>query len=256
MVGAGVKGLADLRHHLMAGVIERIARSPERDAFVLRGGMLTRAWVGTRPTRDLDFVGDFTFDADTTRQRFARALAIEVSDDIRIGELAATPIWTDTAFPGVRLELALHYSGVDQMISVDVGFNDPLVPAPVMFAFAGTTATVDVRAIRPETQLAWKLHALAEMGTSWRPKDLYDAWLITTKLDLDAAALGPAIVAAFESRDYARASAIGVLAAPHWATKTSRLRWERPQPLADIVAEVRARLAPTFATLPDWKGTR
>jgi hypothetical protein len=35
-------------------------------------------------------------------------------------------------------------------------------------AFAGTTG-IDVRAVRPETQLAWKLHALAEMGNGWRP---------------------------------------------------------------------------------------
>jgi hypothetical protein len=251
-----VKGLADLRHHLMAGVIERIARSPERDAFVLRGGMLTRAWVGTRPTRDLDLVGDFAFDVDATRQRCERALAIELADDIRFGALEATPIWTDTAFPGVRLELAASFSGVEQQLSADIGFNDPLVPPPVLLAFAGTTATIDVRAVRPETQLAWKLHALAEMATSWRPKDLHDLWLITSQVALDRDALGPAIVAAFESRDYARTSCVTLFDAPHWATKTSRLRWERPQPLDDVVGAVRAYLAPTFAVLPDWKGSR
>jgi len=248
--------LEEMRHHLMAGVIERIARSPERDAFVLRGGMLTRAWVAPvpRPTRDLDFVGDFAFDRDATARRFATALELDLADDVKIdrASLAASPMWVDSGFPGVRVTLALGLGVVDQKLTIDVGFNDPLVPAPVTLAFPGSTGRVEVRAVRPETQLAWKLHALAEMTTSWRPKDLHDLWLITGHVALDAHDLPPAIRAAFESRGFTRAQARGVLDAPHWATKTSRLRWERTLPLEHVVAEVRARLAKPLADLPEW----
>lgn len=245
-----------VRHHLMAGVIERIARSPARDALVLRGGMLTRAWIRPvhRPTRDLDFVGDFTFDLDVTRAHFAAALALELDDEIRIDAtaLAATPIWVDSGFPGVRLGVALGLGRIDQRLSIDVGFNDPLVPAAVMLLFAGSAQPIDIRAVRPETQLAWKLHALAEMTTSWRPKDLADLSLITRHVALDTRELIPAIVAAFHSRGFTRDQAIGVLEAPHWATKTSRLRWSRTPPLADVVDDVRTRLQPTLTALPAW----
>src|SRR5262245_49050912 len=96
-----------VRHHLLGGVIERVARTT--DDLVLRGGMLTRAWIDPayRPTRDLDFVGDFAFDLETTHARFATALAVELPDEIVVDALTAEGIWLDTAFPGVRLRLAI-----------------------------------------------------------------------------------------------------------------------------------------------------
>jgi len=248
-----------MRHHLMAGVIERIARTEAREAFVLRGGMLTRAWVApaARPTRDLDFVGDFAFDVGQTARRFAAALACELDDGVQLdrGSLAAAPMWVDSGFPGVRLELALGLGAADQRLTIDVGFNDPLVPPPVALAFRGSTGPIEIRAVRPETQLAWKLHALAEMTASWRPKDLGDVWLICGHVALDDAALAPALVAAFGSRGFARAQATGVLEQPHWATKTSRLRWARQPALDHVLGEVRARLAGVLATLPEWDPT-
>jgi hypothetical protein len=245
---------------VLAGVVERVARSASRAAFVLRGGVLTRAWVHPtpRPARDLDYVGAFAFDVDDTARQFAAALATPADDDVRAdpASLRAESMWTTTAFPGVRLTFAVGIDAPDGELTVDVGFNDPIVPDAVELAFAGSTGEVAVRAVRPETQLAWKLHGLAEMTTSWRPKDLHDAWLIATRCRLEDAALVPAIAAAFASRGFSRAAATGVLAAPHWDTKTARVRWDRTPPLDRALTELRARLADTLATLPAWETPR
>ncbi len=251
------ESLADgVHHHVMAGVIERIARSSARDAFVLRGGMLTRAWIDPvrRPARDLDFVGDFAFDREATHARFAEALGVELDDDIRIdrASFVSKPIWIESAFPGVRFELDIGLGQADERLSIDVGFNDPLIPAVVTLRFAGSTGPIDVRAVRPETQLAWKLHALAEMGASWRPKDIADVWLITNHVALDPHDVPAAIVAAFHSRGFTRDQATALFDAPHWATKTDRLRWARTPPLAEVLAEITAYLAPRLTTLPTW----
>jgi hypothetical protein len=246
---------------VLAGVVERVARSPAHDAFVLRGSVLTRAWVGAgaRAARDLDFVGDFAFDVADTARRFATALAVELADDVRVdaSSLRAEPMWLATAFPGVKLVVAAGLDVADRELTLDVGFHDPLVPPAVELPFAGSTGEVGVRAVRPETQLAWKLHALAEMAANWRPKDLHDAHLIATRCPLDDAALAPAIEAAFASRGFARTAARDVLAAAHWGTKTARVRWDRASsPLDHTLAELRARLDPVLATLPatlEWK---
>jgi hypothetical protein len=114
------------------------------------------------------------------------------------------------------------------------------------------STAIAVRACRPETQVGWKLHGLAERGASFRPKDLADLQLILRHVPMVTDDLPPAIVAAFESRGYTIADALAVLDAPHWATKTARLRWEPYRSsLAEAVADVRDRLAPTFATLRD-----
>ena len=242
---------AAMRQHLMVGIVRRLARVT--DVFVLRGGLLTALWVAprSRPTRDLDFVGDFAFDLADTQQRFAPALALVLDDEVQVdaSSLRASPMWLESAFPGVRLLFRLGLRTIDQELSIDVGFNDPLVPATVERELEGDR----VRVVRPETQLAWKLHALAEMTTSWRPKDLADTKLILDHVPLVDDDLVSAIMAAFASRGFSRASAVELFSAAHWTTKTSRLRWDKhTTPLAETIAAVRARLDPIFATLPVW----
>jgi len=241
-----------VRHHLLSGLIERVARSPHREAFVLRGGMLTRAWVAPdrRPTRDLDFVGDFEFSVEETARLFRPALAIELPDDIVIdpARLAVRGMWLESEFPGTHLEVTIGLGVADQTVGIDVGFRDPLVPAATWVELPGLATAV--RAVRPETQLAWKLHCLAEMGTSWRPKDVADLWLVTSRVTLEPAAMPPAIEVAFTSRGFTVEQAAQVFAAPHWETKTARLRWEpyRKQfpELPRVISDLRARFEPVF----------
>jgi hypothetical protein len=243
----------EMRRHVMLGVVGRLARTPARDQLVLRGGLLTSLWLDPvpRPTRDLDFVGDFPFDLATTRDAFAPTLTTPLDDDVVLDpdSLRASGLWLDTPFPGVRLVFRCGLGATDQELSIDVGFHDPLVPATVERDVRGAT----IRTIRPELQLAWKLHALAEMTASWRPKDLSDVALILRHVPIVDSDLVAAIVPAFRSRGFSRASAVELFAAAYWPTKTSRVRWDRREPpLADTVAAVRARLEPIFQELPPW----
>lgn len=242
------------RHRVLKGLIARVARTAG-DAFVLRGGMLTRAWVAPlpRPTTDLDYVGDFPFDVEDTARRLRPALEQDLDDGVRCdpGSLEARGIWLDTAFPGVRVQVRAGIGSPDDAVTLDVGFADPLVPETTRLELAG----VRVRCVRPETQVAWKLHALAEMGASFRPKDLADLWRITTRTALDADALPPAIDAAFTSRGYSLDDARNVLVQAHWGTKSARVRWNPDRtgagvpPLPEALADVRERLAPALEAL-------
>lgn len=239
-----------MRHELLLAVHERVARTT--GDFVLRGGLLTRAWIAPlpRPTQDLDYVGDFPFDVDDTVRRFRPALALQLDDGARIDldRLTARGIWLESAFPGVHLEIAIGLEEADQTIGVDIGFHDPLVPPAVALPSGG-------RAVRPETQLAWKLHSLFELGSAWRPKDLADLWLITARVALVDADLPPAIRVAFASRGHAIADAVHLLDDARWSTKSARVRWSHNRfdvpPLADTLAAVRARLAPALAALEE-----
>jgi Nucleotidyl transferase AbiEii toxin, Type IV TA system len=244
----GETALQALRHYLMAGVVERVARTSQD--FVLRGGYLTRAWIDPlpRPTVDLDYVGDFAFGIDDTIARFAPALAYVLDDGIVIDppKLVARGIWLETAFPGVHLDIAIGMERADQRLGIDIGFGDPLVPPAAAWENGA-------RVVRPETQLAWKLHGLVEMADQWRPKDLADAWLIATRVSLDPAALPPAIAAAFESRGFAIAQATGLLDDARWTTKSARVRWasQRGLVLDDVIAELRTVMRPALATLEE-----
>jgi hypothetical protein len=110
-----------------------------------------------------------------------------------------------------------------------------------------------LRACRPETQVGWKLHGLAEMGSEWRPKDLADLWRITQRVQLDPVELPVAIEAAFVSRGFTLDDAAGVLHRDYWTTKTARVRWTSNKggvPDLDTTrAAVIERLAPALAVL-------
>lgn len=244
-----------VRHYLLHGIVHRIAAVPlARVMFVLRGGLLTRAWLtghANRTTRDLDLVGDFAFDRAICRDRFDRALAHALPDCIAIDRRGVRDqiIWGHTEFPGVRFTVAVGLGDeADQEVTVDVGFHDPLVPAAIEDGDA-----TGMRVIRPETQVAWKLHALAEMRASFRPKDVADLLAIARHVPLVDRDLAPAIDAAFTSRKFAIADARATLDAAHWATKPSRLRWEPYRKtfgeLAPAVAAIAQRLGPALDAL-------
>lgn len=234
----------EMRRHISLGVVHRLARTAHGRDFVLRGGLLTSMWLPDprmRPTRDLDFVGEFPFSIDDTRARFTPALSEQLDDNVVIApELRATGIWLETEWPGVRLDLRLGYGAIDQALSIDVGFGDPLIPPAVEHD--------GIRCVRPELQLAWKLHALAELTTGWRPKDVADLDLVIRHVPLADEELRAAIIVAFESRHFTRQAAVEVLRADHWRTKTSRLRWGKPD-LAETLVRIRARLDPVLDTL-------
>jgi hypothetical protein len=222
------------RHHILEGVLRRLARSPHADDVVLRGSMLTRAWVGPqqRFAQDLDFVGTFPHSVEEAARRFVPVLAADNIDDevcVEAASLRAQGIWLNTAFPGVRLFFRAGLSVVDRELAVDVGFNDPLVPPARLLDYPTLLpmGQVAVWAVRQETAVAWKLHGLAEMGAShWRPKDLHDLDLLTQALTLDPADLIPAIDAAFRSRGYPVSDAVTVFdRANWWELKSARVKW-------------------------------
>jgi len=246
---------AALRHYLLEGILRRIALTCE--GFVLRGGLLTRAWIAplTRPTRDLDLVGDFPFSVSDTARRFRPVLTQPFDDGVVIApeSFASTGIWLDSEFPGVRIALAIGYRDVGQELTLDIGFGDPLIPQANTFRYDPMVGDpFPVRAVRAETQVGWKLHGLAEMGESWRPKDLADLWFITRRVQLNPIDLVAAIEAAFVSRRFEPAQATTILEHPHWTTKTARVRWANVKglpELAQTLREVRRVLAPALTQI-------
>lgn len=243
-----------LRHHLLEGLLRRLARGPHVDRLVVRGGLMTRAWVGRRPTSDLDLVGVGRFDLDVTAARLQEIVDTPVDDGLRYGELRTHGIWLHTDWPGVRGQLTVEAEGARQSLTIDIGFGDPLVPPAVTFAYPTLLDAPDavIVACRPETQVAWKLHGLAEFADAFRPKDLADLWRIGAAVPLDAPLLTAAIDAAFVSRRFTRAQAVGVLELPHWRTKGARVRFGSPPglpPLAQTLDAVRAWLDPALRAL-------
>jgi hypothetical protein len=257
------------RHRLLEGVLLRLARLPDADDFILRGGMLMRLWFRplARPAADLDLVSASPFGVEETARRFAPLLADRGVDDgvtFDTERFRAEGIWLNTDFPGVRLFACGEVDGVEDEFSVDVTFGEPLVPGPQRgeYPMRGGGLTARLWMCRPETITGRKLHALRQMGMlHWRPKDLNDLRLLLGRVPMDPADLPEAIAVSFTSRGDTTADARALFRRDSWwAMKMSSARWqdfvrasggqEVPAGLARVVAEVAERLGPVLERLP------
>jgi hypothetical protein len=205
--------------HLLAWL--RRAATPAGTGLALRGSAALRALTPRgRPPVDLDhvFTGAITL-ADLTDR--ARAIAA-IADPEPLAITAVEPLWADSPAPGIRV----HIDTDAGALQVDLATNERLSAPPGATAIpgAGTLAVVC-----PEDLYAWKIHGLVEFGRGqWRPKDLYDADLIATELDLDPTLARAALDLAFTSRDNALAELDDFLTRPTWGTsKTGQRRWRR-----------------------------
>jgi hypothetical protein len=260
-----------LRHRLLEGVLVRLARLPDADRFVLRGGMLMRLWFRPwpRPAGDLDLTSPDEFSVEETARRFRPLLADrDVDDGVTFDPewFHARGIWLNTKFPGVRLFACGEVDGVEDDFTVDVTFGESLVPRPEYHEYPlDSGQTVGLWMCRPETIVGRKLHALMQMGTlHWRPKDLNDLRLLLGHVPLDFAELAGAIACSFTSRGNTAAEARAVFTpASWWEMKMSAARWRDfveesaeestgrsvPENLSAVVAEVATRLQPVWEQL-------
>jgi hypothetical protein len=201
---------------ILRSILARVARSPDRERLVLRGGVLTAALCPSRtPPDDVDFVWTGAWDFARV-EAVVHGLAAAGPTPMRV--LEAHGIWTETPFPGLR---AIVEEG-DEAAQIDVGWGDPIDPPPVLRDVMGEA----VHAVRPETMIAWKLHGLFEFGHGkWRPKDLYDLALLAG-VPVDGVALHRATRLAFSSRGTPLESADRFLRDPSWGTsRGSRRKW-------------------------------
>ena len=234
---------------LLDAWLRRLARSPLRERWILRGGLVTCHHCPSRPApEDIDLVGLGRFDeAEARREMRALALAPASSDEsVTFHSPLSEIIWGDTPLPGLRTTVeTTGAAGPGPRIQIDLGFGDPLDPGPEPLVVGGAS----LLAVRAETMIAWKLHGLVEHGRGrWRAKDLADALLLFREASLDAAALDRALPLAFESRGTDLSATKEFLEAPTWGqSRGSRRRWatflkRRPCPLDGDVTVVRDEL--------------
>jgi hypothetical protein len=257
------------RHRLLEGALLRLARRPDADQLILRGGMLMRLWFRplARPAADLDLVAVFPFDVEETARRFAPLLADQGVDDGVVFDterFRAEGIWLNTDFPGVRLFACGEVDGVEDEFTVDVTFGEPLVPTPEPgeYPMRGGALAARLWMCRPETITGRKLHALWHMGRlHWRPKDLNDLRLLLARMPMCEADLALAIAASFASRGDTADDARSLFGPDSWwGMKRSEARWqafiadprgrEAPRSLCRVVAEVAGKLGPILERLP------
>lgn len=198
---------------------------------------MTRRFFPARKCLDVDHL---LLEGSADELRRAADAVIAVPDEEPLEIVAREKLWPDTELPGHRTVFA-------NGLQVDIGFGDPIVPAPERVTIDGA----NVLAVRAESMIAWKMHGLVELGARgrWRPKDLHDLFLYAS-LAVDEAELAKAIPLAFSSRGHSLSLLEPLMTDTTWGTsRGSRNRWKRfrrdevpsAPALADVITKLRAR---------------
>lgn len=115
----------------------RLAASPVRDRFVLKGAMLLRVWSDHpyRATRDLDLLrrGDGT--AEAIRHDIETICTVPVEPDgldLDMGSIQIETIRAEDEDVGTRVTMRVYCGKARIALQVDIGVGDSPFPAPAL----------------------------------------------------------------------------------------------------------------------------
>lgn len=189
-------------------LLHRVAASPHRDEFLLKGALLFVVWTGLphRPTRDLDLLGSGSPDQDRLAVIFRSLCSIDVAPDgvtFDPASITVSRIREDQTYEGLRVVLRATIGTARLDVQVDIGFGDAVHPAPenvVVPTLLDHPAPM-LRAYPRATVIAEKFEAMVSLGMlNSRMKDFFDVHYLARTFEFDRRELATAILATFERR--------------------------------------------------------
>jgi predicted nucleotidyltransferase component of viral defense system len=202
----------DLQHVLIRYANERlmyrVGQSAYSDDFVLNGATLLTAWTGVqyRATKDLDFLGTCSSDANRMAEVFRQICLVTVEGDGLVFDPYAVEteqVREDERYEGVRIHLRVLLGQADLRLQVDIGFGDAVTPTPELRELP-TLLQMNAPTLRcypVETVIAEKFEAMVDLGIgNSRMKDFYDIWYLARHFDFDGESVRQSIVRTFERR--------------------------------------------------------
>jgi predicted nucleotidyltransferase component of viral defense system len=236
-----------LRLYALEGFLLRLAHSPYRNRFILKGGVLLAAYGLRRPTTDIDGAALQTSNGVEEIRQFVTAVAstalpAELDDGLTfdLENITAEAIRDEDKYGGVRIRLVTRLASAREPFHVDVSIGDPIWPKPTeiwMPRLLGQEP-IQLRGYSMEMVLAEKTVTVLQRGsanTRWR--DFGDIFVITGRLTFKAGEVRQALQAVADHRRVELANlddavdGYAEIAQPRWAS------WRRKLQLTETLPE-------------------
>lgn len=197
-----------LQHYGLERFLFRLAQSPHRGRFVLKGALLLNAWGAplSRPTGDIDFLGYVENDIPVIESIVRDVCSLAVQEDGLVFDsetVSGRRIKEDADYQGVRITFTGFLDRARIPMQLDIGFGDVVHPRADEQSYP---TLLDLPAPRlrmypRETVVAEKLEAMVHLGTlNSRMKDFFDVWLLSRQFDFVGHDLALAIQKTFAHR--------------------------------------------------------
>lgn len=208
----------------------RLSRSPYAERFVLKGALLLLVWLGetVRPTRDADLLGSGDLSDEALVNIFREVCAVEVEPDAMTylaDTIRVAAIRNEDAYSGRRVTLRARLGSARLRVQVDVGLGDAVSPPPEWLDYPSLLdlPRPRLRAYRPETVIAEKVHAMVLLGiNNSRMRDFFDVYTLAKSRSFAGELLTGAMRATFERRRTAIPAGLPMALTPEFAARREK----------------------------------
>ena len=254
-----------LQYYAMERFLYRLSQSPYAHSFILKGGLLLRAWRSPeiRPTMDIDMLGITSNEESNIIAQIQEIIALDLEPDgldFDPDSVCAERNIENADYDGVRILLNGTLGSARVFLQIDIGFGDVVYPAPeeidlpTMLNFPPTRLLCYCR----ESVIAEKFEIMMKLGAlNSRMKDFYDIWLLSRSFDFEGTTLSEAIRLTFERRETPFPETIIIFTEDFVAQKQIQWAafWERleqshiPDSFKSVMAAVNDFLSPPALAL-------
>lgn len=196
-----------MRTFFMERFLERVALSPYKEQFVLKGGMLVSSMVGikSRATMDIDATAQgLPLNTDDIQKIVSDICAISLEDNITFNITSIETIMDDFDYPGVRVHLNGMLDELKQPIKLDISTDDVITPRALDYSYGlmFEERTIKLMSYNVETLLAEKAQTILARGlANTRMRDFYDIYEITQIKKYSPKIFADAFAATCKKRD-------------------------------------------------------
>ena len=196
-----------IRTFIMERFLERVALSPYRDKFILKGGMLVASMVGleARATMDIDTTMQaMPLTMENARSVIEDILRVDVQDGVSFAITKVSDIMEEHDYPGIRFMLEATLDKMRQAIKIDISTGDVITPhdVPYSYKLMFEDRTLNLRSYNLETLLGEKLETIMARETAnTRMRDFYDIHVLMQQTPIDHKVLHDAFMATSMKRN-------------------------------------------------------
>lgn len=251
-----------LHRFAMERFIYRLSQSSHRDRFVLKGALMLAAWDTqiTRPTRDIDVLGHMDNDIDAVSAIVREVCTQKVDDDGIVFDpksVQGDPIAEEAEYTGVRVRFKGRLGTARIGMQIDVGFGDPVVPAPITQRYPvileGFVHPL-IHGYTRESMIAEKFHTMVLRGMlNSRMRDIFDVWSLARQFEFEGAVLSEAIRETFSRRDLEVPARPLVMSEEFVANDVKATQW-RAFVMKSRLVDLHADLATVIEVLKQFLG--
>lgn len=174
-----------LQNIMFERFLDRLSKSEYKDKFILKGGMLIAALVGTenRATMDMDVtIKNYPINVESLTKALTEICSIAIDDDVTLSFSGIEPIREDDVYGGYRVSIISKYDTIITPMQIDITAGDVITPKEVQYVYKMilSEGNIGIWAYNVETILAEKVESILKRGEfNTRSRDFYDVYILT-----------------------------------------------------------------------------